>query len=59
MCVEPQSLLIFVPSGSLEIISTSAPSLSKSSFAVTEELPFAQSMATLSPFKSVSMHEAT
>ena len=47
ICVEPQLLFIFVPSGSFAITSVFAPNASNTFFATEDELPFEQSRATV------------
>ena len=51
MWVEPQSVLIFKPSGSLLITKVSAPRASNTLFATEEALPLAQSSPTFFPLK--------
>ena len=46
MWVEPQSVLMFKPFGSLLITCVSAPRASNTFLAIAEALPFAQSKAT-------------
>ena len=53
MCVEPQSVLMFVPFGSLLMTYVFAPRASYTDFATRYDAPFAQSRPILIPLKGL------
>ena len=58
MWVEPQFVLMLVPSGDALSMCTSAPRRVNRDSAVVEELPFAQSSTTRMPEQSVCTQDA-
>ncbi|SKY98806.1 Uncharacterised protein [Mycobacteroides abscessus subsp. abscessus] len=58
MCVEPQSALMLMPSGSAWMVVTVAPALANTCGPTCAAAPFAQSTTTLSPSSRASMAAA-